>query len=126
MNAPDRPTPVFDKLVRKALLLKQQIDNTLSSLQKDADAIRDYYHPRAEFDRWKQSTEGKAWKLQTWSKQKQCCAECKCEIELKGSHIDHIKPLSKYPELSVTLSNLRITCPELTSCTKQLEVKFHV
>ena len=123
MNSLNNRTPVFEKLVRKALQLKQQIDNTLNTLQRDAVTIRKYYEPRAEFNRWKQSVDGQAWKAEKWSKQRQCCAECKCEIELIGSHIDHIKPLSKYPELNLTLSNLRITCPDCNLKKSDREVE---
>ncbi|MEM9567090.1 MAG: HNH endonuclease signature motif containing protein [Cyanobacteria bacterium P01_E01_bin.34] len=112
MNSPGSHIPGIETLVRKALRLKQQIDRTLSTLQEEAEGIRVYYEPRAEFDRWKQTKEGEEWKRGKWQRQKQCCAACNCKIPLKGSHIDHVKPLSKYPELSLTLSNLRITCPE--------------
>ncbi|WP_083775368.1 HNH endonuclease [Gloeothece citriformis] len=34
---------------------------------------------------------------------------CNQSILLKGSHIDHIKPLSKYPNLALETTNLQIT-----------------
>ena len=112
MNSLENQPPVFEKLVLKALQLKQQIDSTLSALQGDVKSIRKYYESRAEFSRWRQSADGQTWKAEKWSMQKERCAECKCEIPLKGSHIDRIKPLSKFPTLNLTRSNLRITCPE--------------
>lgn len=101
----------FEKLVRQILKTKKQVDSSLQQLQKVAAKIDRKYEPRREFERWRNSTEGKRWKQQQWQKQSGCCANCHSQVELFGSHIDHIKLLSRYPQLALDPSNLRILCP---------------
>ena len=60
--------------------------------------LKKYYSPRSEFNRWRSSLEGQEWKNAQYEKQKGCCAICNVPIEYSGSHIDHIKPISKFPE----------------------------
>jgi 5-methylcytosine-specific restriction endonuclease McrA len=101
-----------EDLVKKLFKLTEKTDAALLKLRHRADKINDYYLPRNRFNRWRDSSEGKAWKEAKWLKQKQCCAECHSPIPLRGAHIDHIQPISKFPELAVDIKNLRITCPD--------------
>lgn len=100
----------FKALVRSLFEVSDRVDTHLVTLQKDAVEIQNYYVPRAEFIRWRDSVEGQAWKKQQYEYQYQCCAICQKYIQLKGSHIDHIKPIYRFPELNVDKSNLQITC----------------
>ena len=100
----------LSQLTEKLFLVNSRLDQLLQNSQKIINQIKQKYEPRTEFNRWRNSEEGKLWKEQQYQKQKQCCAICQQKIELKWSHIDHIKPLSRYPELSLDLSNLQIAC----------------
>lgn len=102
----------FEQLVRQLFEVTKQVDITLAELKSTAADIKKKYEPRTEFNRWRNSEEGKLWKQQQYKIQKGLCAICRQPIEFKGSHIDHKKPLSKYPHLVLELKNLRITCPE--------------
>lgn len=100
----------FQQVVRQLLQTKKQIDDNLKHLKRRAAEIEHKYEPRNEFERWKRSEAGKAWKRDRYQKQKERCALCKCAVSVKGSHIDHIKPLAHFPELAIDLNNLRILC----------------
>jgi 5-methylcytosine-specific restriction endonuclease McrA len=100
------------ELVQAILQVSKKVDLILGSMRQDVIRIDAKYSPRSEFNCWRESEDGKNWKKQQYHHQKKCCAECKQPVELKGSHIDHIKPLSKYPALHLNLNNLRITCPD--------------
>ena len=102
----DDLSPLTEKLFR----LNNKLDKSLKNIQKTINQIKQKYEPRTEFNRWRDSKEGKLWKEQQYQKQKQCCAICKKTIELKWSHIDHIKPLFLYPDLALDTSNLQIAC----------------
>ncbi len=104
--------PSFQELVPGLLDSKIKADDQLREMQEDAAKIRAYYSPRRQFNRWKQSDDGVAWKVAQYTHQNGCCAMCNKAIECKGSHIDHIKPLSKFPELATDLKNLRIACAD--------------
>ena len=101
----------FSDLVSELLKVKKRVDKKRRRLAKQAAAIERKYSPRSEFNRWKVSSDGVAWKRAQYLKQKKKCAQCLQDIPLSGSHIDHIKPLSKYPELALVKGNLRILCP---------------
>lgn len=98
-------------LVFELLQAKKQTDSVLAEMRFRAEEIHEYYLPANRFKRWRDSQEGKLWKKQKWQKQNCCCSICKQEIPLLGSHIDHIKPISRYPELAVDTRNLQIACP---------------
>ncbi|MBW4489230.1 MAG: HNH endonuclease [Trichocoleus desertorum ATA4-8-CV12] len=103
--------PSLQELVQTLFKSTKQTDKILASLNKITERIDTWYAPRAEFERWRDSVEGKAWKHQKFKAQKRLCAICKEAIELKGSHIDHIKPISLHPKLALSLENLQIACP---------------
>jgi 5-methylcytosine-specific restriction endonuclease McrA len=98
-------------------LAKRLIDNVMPSNlkqhRKEAARIENYYHPRNVFARWRDSDEGKAWKQKRFAAIAGKCPFPKCShtsTDISSFVIDHIKPLSKHPELAVTLSNLRLLC----------------
>ena len=113
---------VLLQLSKKLFLVNNRLNKSLQNNQKIIDQIKQKYEPRAEFNRWRSSEEGKLWKKQQYQKQKQCCAICQEKIELKGSHIDHIKPLSRYPDLSLDTSNLQIACGQCNISKSNSEI----
>ena len=107
----DSPSP-FQELVRELFKTTKRVDAALVELKNRATTIKAKYKPRTEFNRWRDSQEGKLWKQQKYKAQNGCCAICRQPIELKGSHIDHIEPLSQHSHLALEPKNLRLTCPE--------------
>jgi 5-methylcytosine-specific restriction endonuclease McrA len=104
----------FEELAKSLFKTSRRVDTTLAELRVIATQINAKYEPRAQFNRWRDSEEGKLWKQEQHQAQGGYCAIAKCgkPIQLKGSHIDHIKPLSRFPHLAVDTQNLRITCPD--------------
>lgn len=76
----------------------------------------------------KSRNEKKVYSSQKWrklrykilSESKRECSLCKSKDEL---HIDHIKPLSKYPHLGFELSNLQILCKQCNFGKSNLDDK---
>ncbi|MDV3002550.1 MAG: hypothetical protein N5P05_004205 (plasmid) [Chroococcopsis gigantea SAG 12.99] len=68
--------------------------------------------PRRKFNIWRDSREGKDWKRQQYSKQDRKCAICGIYVHISRVHIDHIKPIAKYPELTLALDNLQLVHPQ--------------
>ncbi len=113
----------FEEFVKSLFKTTKGVDTALSELQVIATKIYGKYKPRAEFIRWRDSEEGQSWKQNKYQTQGECCAICKISIQLKGSHIDHIKPLSRFPHLALDTQNMQITCPE---CNTSKNNKDHV
>ncbi|MGB3299992.1 MAG: HNH endonuclease signature motif containing protein [Phormidesmis sp.] len=109
---PTFETPTFEILVRELLQATHRVDQSLLRLKQRARQVQKKYEPRTEFERWKQTTDGQKWKQEQYSLQAGQCPSCKKSISLKGSHIDHIKPLSRYPSLAIAPHNLRILCAD--------------
>lgn len=97
---------------QKLLKVNKEIDQWLNGIKKIADELRAKRDPREQFNRWKQTLEGRQWKKTQYTKQEGECGICHHPMPLKGSHIDHIKPISTYPELSLEPDNMRLLCPE--------------
>lgn len=110
------------ELVKKIFVATESTGKLLKHLQKTAHFIDKKYDPRCEFNRWRDSREGKMWKKEKWISQNKCCAICHQKIVLKGSHIDHIKPIVKYPLLSIEKQNMQVTCANCNVC-KSSQVK---
>lgn len=104
----------FEELVKSLFEATNRADTALAELRAIATQIHTKYEPCAQFNRQRDSEEGKLWKQKQYQAQGGCCALEKCgkPIQLKGSHIDHILPLSRFPHLAVDTQNLRITCPD--------------
>lgn len=102
----------ISELVKNLFKTTNQVDVALNALQEKAAEINAKYEPRSEFIRWRDSQEGKLWKREQYEAQGKCCAICQKSIQLQGSHIDHIKPLSSSPHLTLDTRNMQITCPD--------------
>ena len=104
----------FEELVKSLFKATKRADTALAELKEITTQINARHEPRAQFNRWRDSSEGKLWKQKQYQTQHGRCASAKCgkPIQLKGSHIDHILPLSHFPHLSLDTQNLRITCPD--------------
>ena len=100
----------LSQFTEKLFKINIDFDKKRSNSQSIINKVKAKYEPRAEFNRWRKSQDGQLWKKQQYQKQKDTCAICNQKIMLKGSHIDHIKPLSIYPDLALDISNLQITC----------------
>ncbi len=70
------------QLSKKLFLVNNKLNKSLQNNQKIIDQIKQKYEPRAEFNRWRSSEEGKLWKKQQYQKQKQCCAICQEKMVL--------------------------------------------
>jgi 5-methylcytosine-specific restriction endonuclease McrA len=112
MSIPPHSFPDFSELARSLMLLKNRLDQQIKDFEKDAQEIRQYYAPRARFERWKATEDGKVWKEKQYKRQQGRCGSCAIVIAVKGSHIDHIQPISKFPELAIDVKNLRLLCPD--------------
>lgn len=106
------PLDSFDmqQEVKTLLGLRSRLDKLVRKAQKTRKNIEQQYSPRAQFKRWRDSIEGKSWKRQQYAKQNGCCCKCKTKIKLKGSHIDHIEPLTQSPLRACDPNNLQILC----------------
>ena len=102
----------FKELIQNLFKTTKRVDNALAELKRIAVKIEAKYEPYVEFTRWRDSKEGRLWKQQKYKVQNGCCAICQHSIPLKGSHIDHIKPLSVYPHLALDTRNMQIACPD--------------
>ena len=85
-----------------------------SKLRKTREHLETYYSRQAiarrEFKNWTQTKSGKAFKHKLWLKQRRRCKHCHRKRELNEFHIDHIQPLSKYPEKALNPRNLQLLC----------------
>ncbi len=99
------------ELVGEILRFRKKATKIRLSIEQTVTKIESKYCPRSEFDTWRKSNDGKNWKARQHILQNYCCAECKQHVDLKDSHIDHIKSIAKYPELNLDLKNLQITHP---------------
>jgi 5-methylcytosine-specific restriction endonuclease McrA len=98
------------------------LDKWLQKVEKTSKRLKDKRDPRKQFELWRSSLDGKTWKSQQYTKQQGKCAICQHPMPLKGSHIDHIKPIANYPDLALDLNNLQLTCSycNLSKGTKNL------
>jgi 5-methylcytosine-specific restriction endonuclease McrA len=80
--------------------------------RKTADQIKKYYRPRARFNRWRDSEEGRRWKQQEYERlTDRKCPECEQQLpSIEHFQIDHIRPICLCPDLAVDLKNLRLLC----------------
>ncbi len=80
--------------------------------RKKADQIKKYYHPRARFNRWRDSEEGRRWKQQQYDQLiDHKCPRCEQQLPtIEYFQIDHIKPICLHPDLAVDPKNLRLLC----------------
>ncbi len=80
--------------------------------RKTADQIKKSYHPRARFNRWRNSDEGQRWKQQQYDQlTDRKCPGCEQQLpSIEHFQIDHIRPICLQPDLAVDPENLRLLC----------------
>jgi 5-methylcytosine-specific restriction endonuclease McrA len=93
----------------------QKTDATLAVLSTEAESITQKYDPvaiaRQQFNNWRSSHEGQAWKQEQFETFGGQCPRCGHVLPSADYfHIDHIEPLSKRPGLATELSNLQLLC----------------
>ena len=62
-----------------------------------------------QHDSFYESGEWRRVRFEALLKSKRCCTLCGARDRL---HVDHIKPKSKYPELSLDINNLQVLCAD--------------
>lgn len=98
-------------LYRKYLRITAEIDLMIKNLDREAEKINQYYEPRNIFNRWRNSEDGQQWKQVQYEKQNHKCAQCDFIAPTpKHLEIDHIKPISRYPQLAINTKNLQLLC----------------
>jgi 5-methylcytosine-specific restriction endonuclease McrA len=101
-------------------LASRLIDNInlpkLKNHRIERDRIEKYYSPPQRYKRWRDSQEGKEWKQQQYEAIKGICPKCQEPFPIKNLEIDHIKPISKFPDLAIDINNLRLLC---SACNKR-------
>ncbi len=106
----DNQVDSLHKLSEKLFRLNFKVNEYLKETEKKIEKIKNKYEPRNQFNSWRNSQEGKQWKEEQYRRQNKRCPICQQPIlSLKGSHIDHIKPLSTHPHLALNTKNMRIT-----------------
>jgi hypothetical protein len=103
----------FQSLFQELQKVSKKLDVLNQSTVQQAAKIYAYYSPRAKFERWRDSHDGKQWKQTQFTKQKGCCAICHTEIALLGSHIDHIQPIAKAPSLRLYSAIFKSPAPHV-------------
>lgn len=106
--------PKDEHILMKAVLdlkfAQERTDQALAQAKAIAKTLQEKHNPRARFERWRDSVDGKHWKKSQHINQNGCCNLCQQTITLRGSHIDHIEPLSQSPHLACEPLNLQILC----------------
>jgi 5-methylcytosine-specific restriction endonuclease McrA len=110
-------TQELHQAIASLLTATQKIDSVLNAFKAEAQTIQDKYDPvtlaRRQFNNWRSSADGQEWKRQQFHSIGGTCSDCQIVFPTVGSfHIDHINPLSKYPQLATKLSNLQLLCSE--------------
>jgi 5-methylcytosine-specific restriction endonuclease McrA len=100
---------------KKLLGILQKSDQQIATLATKAEVIKAKYDPvkvaRSEFKNWRQSFDGKNWKKEKFKSIHGVCPVCSQKFNnARHFDIDHIKPLSKYPELALLKGNLQLLC----------------
>ena len=97
----------------------QITDASMAKLIRRKKKLKQEFNPvklaRKNFNNWIKGSEGKAFKRYLYRHQKKRCAAPDCEMQktkfpLGHLQVDHIKPLSVYPELALDRKNLQLLC----------------
>lgn len=113
------PVEYVDRMIANAVISRkmQRLNSPImSEAQKRSEVINDYVH-RKEVERFSdkhfyRSREWKELRLLALSAGR-VCKLCGCgPAQGKAIHVDHIKPRSLWPELSLDISNLQILCQD--------------
>lgn len=98
--------------IKELIGLQKKLNKLTERVRKTCLGVDRLYAPRAKFERWRDSNDGKEWKQKQYEKQGCRCHLCGSGIELKGSHIDHMESIAKSPQLACDPRNLQILCPD--------------
>jgi 5-methylcytosine-specific restriction endonuclease McrA len=105
-----------ENLAEKLFKLNASINQWLTDTKAVVSQIKARQDPRRQFDDWRDSDEGKNWKRRKYEEQERKCALCGSYVNIHHAHIDHIKPIIKYPDLALNLHNLQLVHPK---CNKK-------
>ncbi|QUS59394.1 HNH endonuclease [Synechocystis sp. PCC 7339] len=114
----------FLELFCQYKIAQDKVEGSLKNLDDKVERIKKYYSPRNQFNRWRDSGDGKNWKKRQHEKQKHKCANPNCNFVYEKSEyfdIDHIKPIKTHPHLAVDKKNLQLLCPPCNSRKGALE-----
>ncbi len=110
----------MSSIVEALLRLQNAIqgsDAASAKLRERQAHLKNYYAPakvaRREFNGWAKSDVGQAFKQKIYQEQGCRCANPGCDdglMSIQQFQIDHIKPLSKFPELALVPKNLQLLC----------------
>ncbi|GFE71892.1 HNH endonuclease signature motif containing protein [Chroococcus sp. FPU101] len=119
-----------ENLAEKLFKLNSSINDWLTDTKVLVNEIKARQDPRRQFNLWRNSSEGKDWKRRQHSKQERKCALCGDYVHIRYAHIDHIKPIAKYPALALALDNLQLVHPRCnltkgTTTTFAIETSTH-
>lgn len=113
------PQAYVDLLTREAIVSRKQQKITapiMTEIQKRSEVINDYVHRKevATFSSkfFYRTREWKELRLLALAARRVCCLCGNGPAQGKALHVDHIKPRSLWPELSLQLENLQILCQD--------------
>ena len=101
-----------ENLAEKLFKLNSSINHYLTDTKVLVNQIKARQDPRRQFNLWRNSSEGKNWKQRQHEKQDRKCPLCGLYVHIRYAHIDHIKPIAKYPDLALHLDNLQLVHPQ--------------
>lgn len=118
----------IDRAILKLHYAMQATDLSVRRMQERAAKLHERFNPvavaRREFNNWAKSEEGRGFKLRLREQQQGYCACNSCNanhpLGIEYLEIDHIKPLSKFPELALEPKNLQLLC---APCNKRKSAK---
>jgi 5-methylcytosine-specific restriction endonuclease McrA len=109
----------FDALVNR--LIQNANTPKLDKYREQKRRIEKYYSPRERFNRWRDSEQGKAWKLQQYQTIGGVCLGCGRSFHINNFDIDHVEAIAKVPDLAIDLKNLQLLC---SSCNRKKSSSF--
>jgi 5-methylcytosine-specific restriction endonuclease McrA len=113
-------TQELHQVIASLLSATQKTDLMLDTLEVEAQAIQDKYDPvklaRRQFGNWRDSDDGKKWKRKQYEAMDGICPGCSIQFPICIFDIDHIQPISKFPDLALETTNLKLLC---SACNKK-------
>lgn len=101
-----------ENLAEKLFKLNSSINQWFTDARVLVNQIKARRDPRRQFNLWRTGSEGKHWKRQQYERQERKCALCGEYVHISHAHIDHIKPIAKYPDLALNPDNLQLVHPK--------------
>jgi hypothetical protein len=93
-----------ENLTEKLFRLNRSIDKWWTDTRSFVEKLKARQDPRYKFNSWRNSPDGHSWKQQQYHSQNQKCSICGEDLDIRDSHIDHIKPLGQYPTEALNFS----------------------